>query len=484
MGARAVRAARIVGVLSRCARSRALLGGPADARQLEAARRLRAGLEELGPTFCKLGQVLSTRPDLLPPAVIEELSTLRDRVPPMPAEEVVAVLSAELGPRWTHRFRRMDAVAFASGTIGQVHRVVLLDGTRAVVKVQRPDAAHLIARDVALLRTVARGLGRAGGRLGMDLPAVVEELGRCLTAELDYRAEADNLERMAKVVSTHPRLAVPTVHRETSTGRVLTMDEVQGVPLAGMPHGHVRTETAQALMSACLHQVLVAGFFHADPHPGNLLWAGDRVWLIDLGMAGTISQEDRRWLLLLLMALWRGDGRFAADVVVSAGGGTRIRDVEGFRRAVSAILDGLDRSRLAGLELGPLMQHVLQVAVRHNVPVPTPLALVGKAFAQLQLTVASLAPELDLLTESRRFLLRDAPRQLLRLGDPSRWLYEAYKLHHHISASRSVGEEGPTSSRSPSDRPAPLWPMAAAVTSAAIAGGVAGAVTGRHRRPG
>ena len=266
------------------------------------AARLREALEELGPTFAKLGQIMSTRPDLIPPDVVEELSHLQDHVPPLTESEVVQVMEEELRVPWEDVFESIEPEPLAAGTIGQVHRAKLEGGHRVVIKVQRPDAAESIERDLGLLTLFAdKAEGREALRDLVDIPAVVEHLSSSLRRELDFRQEAGNIERMREVLAAYTRLDVPTVHQQLSTRRLLVMDEIIGGPLRDAPMGEARLEAARQLLEAFYRQVLTEGFFHADPHPGNLLWADDKIHLLDLGMVGSLEEEPRELLLLLLL---------------------------------------------------------------------------------------------------------------------------------------------------------------------------------------
>ncbi|HSJ51045.1 MAG TPA: AarF/UbiB family protein, partial [Actinomycetota bacterium] len=201
-------------------------------------RRLREALEELGPTFCKLGQVLSTRPDLLPPEFIEELSHLQDNVPPMSEEEVVRVMEQELGVPWEDVFETIEPEPLAAGTIAQVHRATLASGDRVVIKVQRPTAREEIEQDLALFEVFAVKVGeREGLRQVIDIEAVFEHLSTSLHRELDFRQEAANIDRMRATLTGYPRLDVPAVHGALSTSRLLVMEEIQGIPIAKAPEG-------------------------------------------------------------------------------------------------------------------------------------------------------------------------------------------------------------------------------------------------------
>ena len=402
-------------------------GGSSTADQ---ARRLRAALEELGPTFAKLGQVLSTRPDLLPHELIEELSTLQEDVTPLTEAEVVAVMEEELRVPWEDVFESIEPAPLAAGTIGQVHRATLETGERVVVKVQRPNARADIERDLGLLeRFAARVSDRDAFRQVIDIPAAVEHLATSLRRELDFRDERESLERMAEVLAPFPRIAVPRVYGEFSTERLLVMEEVQGIPVRDAPPGPARTEAAQQLLESFYHQILGVGFFHADPHPGNMKWWNDRLYLLDLGMVGEVPPETREHLLLLVLAFSRGDVPFLADVLLLLSGDTPPPglDVSAYHEDLGALVRRHTGSSLAEIELGPMLQDLTELSTRHGLRLPASLALTGKALAQMQLAASELDPELDPFSVASRFFLRSLFGRARERVSLHQLVYEAQK---------------------------------------------------------
>jgi ubiquinone biosynthesis protein len=391
--------------------------------------RLRTALEELGPTFAKLGQMLSTRPDLIPPEVAEELASLQDRVPPLTESEVVQVMEEELGVPWEDVFESIEPEPLAAGTIGQVHRARLEGGHRVVVKVQRPDAAAEIERDLGLLALFAeKAEGREALRGLVDIPAVVEHLSSSLRRELDFREEAGNIERMREVLAPYPRLAVPAVHEQLSTGRLLVMDEVVGGPLRDAPVGEARLQAARQLLEAFYRQVLTEGFFHADPHPGNLLWADERIHLLDLGMVGALEEEPRELLLLLLLAFWRQDSDFLGDVLLMLGEASADVDLDALRADLRDYVERFRVASLSDIQLGPMLDALIEIAARHSIRLPASLAMTGKAFGQMQLAVAELDPELDPFSAIGGFMFRGLRDRLRGAFEPQRYVYETQKL--------------------------------------------------------
>jgi ubiquinone biosynthesis protein len=402
-----------------------------DAAVRERARKLRGAMEELGPTFAKMGQILSTRPDLLPQAFVEELSTLQDNVPPLSEPEVVMVMEEELGVPWEDVFGSIDPQPMAAGTIAQVHKATLTGGQRVVVKVQRPTARTDILQDLGLLELFAeKTQERSAFRQVIDLPTIIEHLSASLRRELDFRQEAGNIQRMHEVLTPFSRLDVPRVHTEFSTDRLLVMEEIEGGPIRDAPEGPARVEAARQLLESYYQQILVDGFFHADPHPGNMMWWNDKIYFLDLGMVGEIDPETRNLMLLLLMAFWRGDVNFLADVVLMLAGEEQRTDldVEGFEAEVGSLLNRTRGLSLREMQLGPILQEITEIAIRHGVRLPASLALTGKALAQMQLATAELDPTLDPLSVVGDFMMKGFVGRFRERADP-RWLfYEGQKL--------------------------------------------------------
>ena len=403
----------------------------------ERARRLRMALEELGPTFSKLGQILSTRPDLLPPEVIDELSTLQDHVSPLSEAEVVSMMEAVLRVPWEDVFENIDPEPLAAGTIGQVHRATLENGDRVVVKVQRPEARDEIMRDLGLLEAfVSRAERREGLRRLVDFPAVLEHLGESLHRELDFRQEASNIERLRTVLEPFSRLDVPSVYEHLSTPRLLVLGYVDGVPVRQAPDVPERRAAARQLIESYYRQILVDGFFHADPHPGNLLWADGTVYFLDCGMVGEVAPRIREQTLLLVMAFWQEDNAFLSEVVLSLAGEEQWPDLdlEGFEREIAALFDSVRHQSLTEIQLGPLLQGITQIAARHDIRLPASLALTAKALAQMQLAAAELDPDLDPLSVVPRFLFRSFAERIRGALDPRRLFYDVQKVKVRIES--------------------------------------------------
>ncbi|HEX6510607.1 MAG TPA: AarF/UbiB family protein, partial [Chloroflexota bacterium] len=401
------------------------------------ARRVREALDELGPTFAKLGQILSTRPDLIPPAFVDELASLQERVTPLTEAEVVAVMEAELGVPWEDVFESIDPVPLAAGTIAQVHRAMLESGERAVVKVQRPNAQSDIMQDLGLLELFAeKAAHRPALRRVFDIPVLIEHLSTSLRRELDFTREAANIRRMHEVLEPFTRLEVPRVFEEYSTSRLLVMQEVQGVPIAEAPPGPARSEAARQLLEAYYHQVMTEGFFHADPHPGNMKWWNDKIYLLDLGMVGEVDADVRQLILMLLLSFSQRDAKFMSEVIfllAGAEGGGDLGDVPAFQEELEGLIARYRDLSLREIQLGPLLQEVTMISLKHNVRLPASLALTGKAFSQMQLAAAELDPTLDPFAVAESYILRNTLRRVASALNPQTVVYEAHKASARLS---------------------------------------------------
>jgi len=397
------------------------------------AKRLRAALEELGPTFAKIGQLLSTRPDLLPPEFIEELAQLQDRVTTLTEEQVVRVMEEDLGVPWEDVFETIDPEPLAAGTIAQVHRASLATGEKVVVKIQHPEAKDLIEQDLALLKLFAEKVGtRSGVRRLIDAPAVFEHLSTSLRRELDFRLEAQSIERMREVLANFPRLAVPGVYADFSTSRLLVMQDVGGEPASQIPVGKVRKETARQLLESFCKQILIDGFFHADPHPGNLMWqpAEERLYLLDLGLVGEVSADMRELMIPLLTAFWQKDSDFLTDVLLMLSGAMDRTDldIDAFRQQIRSLMAKYRNVSAQNIQLGPILQEMIEISFRHGVPMPASLTLAAKSIAQMQLVAAQLDPEIDPFDVAGRFLMGSLLRRLVAKSDAKSLFYQSQKI--------------------------------------------------------
>lgn len=390
----------------------------------EGAEELAADLERMGPTFVKVGQLLSTRADLLPPAYLTALSRLQDRVEPFPFADVERIVAEELGVRISKAFAEFEPKPMASASLAQVHAAVLRDGREVAVKVQRPNIREQLIQDLDIFAEIAE-LAEKHTDFGRrhQLTAMVEEFRRSLLRELDYQREAGHLRALRENLASFDRLVVPAPIDGYSAGRVLTMERVHGTKIDKLSP-LVRTdlegdELAEQLIGAYLHQILVDGFFHADPHPGNVLLTHDhRVALLDLGMVGHLAPTMQEQLLKLLAAVTEGQADEVAELVVRVG--TRQEDFDAplFRRRITDLVAEQRGLPLKQLQVGRVLLELVSMASSAGIHAPPELALLGKTLLNLDLVVRSLAPELDVTESLRRQLVTMARRRMWRAATP------------------------------------------------------------------
>jgi predicted unusual protein kinase regulating ubiquinone biosynthesis (AarF/ABC1/UbiB family) len=276
--------------------------------------------------------------------------------PPLTEEEVGAVMERELGVPWEDVFGSIDPHPIAAGTIGQVHHATLESGERVVIKVQRPTAQRDIDLDLGLLERLAGRLAaRPGSRRVIDVPLLIHQFADSLRRELDFRREAANVKRMAQVLTPHTRLAVPKVYEDYSTSRLLVMQEVGGVRLNEAPPSDARKEAARQLLESYYQQVLVDGFYHADPHPGNLRWWNDKIYFLDLGMVGHTTPGMQENLLKLLLAISEGHGEDAATTAIKIGELRDDFDEAEFRRQVAELVVENRDSKVGQMQAGTVV---------------------------------------------------------------------------------------------------------------------------------
>lgn len=376
--------------------------GPADAEGATAdAEALAAELEGLGPTFVKLGQLLSTRADLLPEPYLRALARLQDRVEPFSYADVEATLERELGIRIGDAFRWLDHEPLASASLGQVHRGELRSGRPVAVKVQRPGIREGIEHDLEAIEEIAALADEhtdAGRRMGFG--DMVAEFRRSLLAELDYRLEASNLEALADALAEEERIVVPRPVRDHTSEHVLTMEYVPGKSIGQIgPLGLQEVDgpaLAEALFDAYLEQVVIHGLFHADPHPGNVLVTDDgRLALLDLGMVARIPPSTQDELIKLLLAIADGRGRDAADVAVRLGRPLDDFDVDRFRAGAEELVGRSQQATLGELQAGRVVAELVQVAAAAGLRLPAELTMLGKALLNLDEVARTLDPTFD-----------------------------------------------------------------------------------------
>ena len=383
---------------------------PADTDGAAGPESFAADLERLGPTFIKLGQLLSTRPDLLPEPYLLALSRLQDNVQPFAFAEVEATVRAELGVRLAKAFSEFDRTPLAAASLGQVHRAVLRDGRTVAVKVQRPGIRGQVADDLEVLEAVAELVERyseTGARY--EAVALVEQLRRSLLRELDYRLEAENMTILGRNLERFPRLVVPAPVPDYTTSRVLTMDYVSGTKITALSPLVLlevdSAELADVLFAAYLQQILVDGFFHADPHPGNLLVTpGGRLALLDLGMVARLTARAQDQLLQLLMAISEGRADDAVEYARRLGEPRAEFRTDAFARGIRTLVAEHREASLRDLPVGRLVLDVTRAAADSGLRLPAELMMLGKTLLNLDEVARRLDPEFNPSGALRRHL--------------------------------------------------------------------------------
>ena len=407
----------------------------------EAAEAFRHALEELGTTYIKLGQLLSSRPDLLPDVYIEELGHLVDEVPPVPFAEIDATLRADLGD---DVLVSVDPIPLATASIAQTHRALLASGREVVVKVRRPGIVEQVELDLSVLRATARLLeGHSSTAQLLQVEALADELDVHLHQELDFIEEAYNTELIAGLIEEYDKLTVPKVIRPFVTERVLVLEWIDGRKVDAS-HGlepDVAAELARQFFSAYVLQVVVEGVYHADPHQGNVLLTADgRLALLDFGLLGRIDEDTRSGLSLLLLAIAQNRADDVADLVISLSLTGVEADQPGFVHEVRRKLPRFHRRPLSGIRAGESLADLQRIALAHDIALPTSFALVGKTLAQADAVARTLDPELDpmalLEDEALNVMVTETARRL----EPNRlWAYLYTQLDPLTRMPRRLG---------------------------------------------
>jgi predicted unusual protein kinase regulating ubiquinone biosynthesis (AarF/ABC1/UbiB family) len=365
-------------------------------------------LEAMGPTYVKLGQLLSSRSDLLPEPYLKALTRLQDKVKPFPYADVEQTILAELGVRVSKAFSRFDEKPVAAASLGQVHNAALRDGREVIVKVQRPNIREQIAEDFEVLGQIADFLDahtEVGRRYRFAV--VLEEFRNTLQQELNYEREAQNLIALGENLREFPHLLVPQPVRDYSTRSVLTMDYVSGRKITSLsPAARLGTDgeaLAEELFKSYLKQILLDGLFHADPHPGNIFLTDDgRVALLDLGMIGRIAPSMQENLLKLLIAVGDGNHEVAADIVIRISQTTENFNPSEFKRHIGQIMALQLNQSLEKMNTGKALMEVSRSAISSGLQVPGELTLLGKTLLQMDEVGKILAPNFDPYAAIRR----------------------------------------------------------------------------------
>jgi ubiquinone biosynthesis protein len=384
---------------------------------------LRMALEELGPTFMKLGQMLSIHDELLPPEYQREFSKLQDAAPTVPIETVHEMITTELGQPLEDSFASFDATPLAAASIGQAHLATLQDGTEVVVKVRRPGAAEQIDEDLKLLHSLASTASHRWDLANQyDVMGLVQEFDQSLRAELDYLREGHNAERFARNFATESTVQIPRMYWETTTSRVLTQERIHGIKVtdlaaldaAGIDRAALSKDGARIF----LKMVFEDGFFHADLHPGNLFIEEDgHIGLIDFGMVGIVDEQTRGELGLLLSGMISQDSDRIADALLELGASQQPVDRAALRRDLEHLLSQFADQPLSALPLGPMLTDVLSIVRLYHLVLPSNLMLLLKTTIMTEGMVVQLDPSFNLIEALTPYV----ERLMLQQYSPTAW---------------------------------------------------------------
>jgi len=391
---------------------RTLSGKGLRMEKMSRSERLRMAVEELGPTFTKMGQILSTRPDLFPADIVLEFSKLQDRVPPFPFREVREIVEAELGSPLDAVFGSMEEAPFAAASIGQVHRAILLSGREVAVKVQRPGIREMVDVDLEILRDLAGLAERHIPELRLYRPArIIDEFARIIKREMDYTVEAGNMERFARQFRENFRVYVPAVYRTFSTDRVLTMECVNGIKISEIAMldgaGLDRKTIAERGAELVLEQVFKHGFFHADPHPGNIVILPDNViCYLDFGMMGFVDRRSREDFADLVYGYVQKNEAKTVAALLKIVETEEEPDIGELERDIRDFMEIHLYKPLKEIRLGSLLQDFLGVLSKHRLILPEDIYLMIKTLSETESLGTMMDPDFDMTEKMAPFIRR------------------------------------------------------------------------------
>ncbi len=374
--------------------------------------------EELGPAFIKLGQLLSSRPDIIPERYVVELSKLQDTAPTIPFDQIKAVIEAEFRSPLQMLFASFDPEPLAAASLGQVHRAVLLDGTNVIVKVQRPDIEDVLEDDLEILKKRAAFLESHWDRARTyGVTEVVDEFTTTIREELDYTREGSNTDRLREDAAADRGVLVPKVHWEVTSRRVLTLEEIEGIKVTDVIQGPLtedaKGDLADRLATSFLRQIFVSGFFHADPHPGNILiTTNNEIALVDCGQVRRLDIENKTSAIRMLVAFEQQDTRMLADEIMNIGIARAEIDSRGLTHDLGKVLREYYDVRSKSVQMGRLLTRVLNVSAAHGVRLPVVFAVMGKVLTGVDAICSQLDQDFNFTAVARRVVGRAVRSEL------------------------------------------------------------------------
>ena len=371
--------------------------------------KLREVLQSLGPTFIKLGQIASTRRDLVPSEIAKELEKLQDQVSGFPFQQVQEIIEMELGEKLEDLFQEFNEKPVASASIGQVHQAVLRTGEMVAVKVQRPDIRSTVQTDLEILDDITRMMeANLSWAKTYQVRKMMAEFSNSLLAELDYQTEGRNGERIAKQFQDNPEVVIPKIYWDYSTNKVLTMDYITGVKVNQIEtlkeEGYNLKLIARRITDSMLHQILMEGFFHGDPHPGNIyILPGNKVAYIDFGMIGRISEDTKFHFASLVIHLQNGNTKGLLKTITAMGLHTSGTDMNTLYNDVDQFVMKYSDIPLSKISIGSALKDLLDIIYQHQIQVPADLSNLGKTLFLIESIVSELDPELSILDTIKPF---------------------------------------------------------------------------------
>lgn len=384
--------------------------------KLSRGERLRLALEELGPTFIKMGQILSTRSDILPKDIIKELEKLQDKAPAFSFDEVKSVIQNEFGENLEEAYAEFEPTPLAAASIAQVHKALLWSGKTVVVKVQRPGIEKIIAQDMRILEDIAKFVDNHTkyGKI-YNFTKMVEDFKKRLEEELDFRIEGGNAEKFKKNFLKDTKVKIPSIIWTHTTRRVLTMEYIDGIPLndfnaideAGLDRGTI----ARNLAKSVLNQILRDGFFHGDPHPGNIMVLEDgTIAFLDFGMVGSLSSERKRQFSKMLLGIVYKNSRMIVESVIDLNAVTLNVNMKKLEKDINNLRDRYVEIPLEKLKVGEVLNGIFDLVFSYNIVIPDEFNMLAKSLITLEGIVEKLDPKISVLEVAKPIAKQLIPR--------------------------------------------------------------------------